>query len=88
MADQRPNGWNTFLSGMGQALPAAIIGGIGLLATMLVNVQIQLAELRKDQQQVVVLMNESRSDVSKIETKMLDLDRRVTILEAQPPEQQ
>lgn len=82
MSEDKPGAWHTLLSGFGQALPAAVIGGIGLLATMLVNVQIQLAELRKDQQQAVMLLNQNRQDAQAIEQRVLDVERKVTILEA------
>lgn len=71
-----------FMAGLGQALPIVMVSGIGALLTLTVNVQVQLAEVRKDQQQLLMMVEQRRQDVDDLEAQMRELDRRVTTLEA------
>ena len=82
MGTEKPdNLWDGFASGVGQAIPVALLTGIGALITLTMNVQVQLAELRKDQQQLMATIERRAQEVNTIERDLRDVEKRVTILE-------
>lgn len=82
MSTEKPNNlWAGFASGVGQAIPVALLTGIGALITLTMNVQVQLAELRKDQQQLMATIERRAQRVNTIERDLRDVEKRVTILE-------
>lgn len=82
MATEKPtNLWAGFAAGVGQAIPVALLTGIGALITLTMNVQVQLAELRKDQAQLMSIIERRAQEVNTIERDLRDVERRVTILE-------
>ena len=73
MGTEKPeNLWAGFAFGVGQAIPVALLTGIGALITLTMNVQVQLAELRKDQQQLMATI-ERAQEVSTIERDLRDV---------------
>ena len=79
--EKSDNLWAGFASGFGQAIPVALLTGIGALITLTMNVQVQLAELRKDQQQLMATIERRAQEVNTIERDLRDVEKRVTILE-------
>lgn len=80
-ADKPESLWTGFASGLGQAIPVALLTGVGALITLTMNMQVQLAELRKDQQQLMALIERRTEEVNTIERDLREVERRVTILE-------
>ena len=73
--------WQGFASGLGQTIPIVLVTGIGALVTMTMNMQIQLAELRKDQQRLMSVIEERHGQILQLQDDYKDVVRRVTILE-------
>ena len=48
--------WQNLITGTGQALPVAVIGALMAFGTLMVNVQIQLSELRLKQDQTLQIL--------------------------------
>lgn len=81
-SEKAPAAVDGFMSGLGQAIPLVLLSGIGALLTLTVNVQVQLAEVRKDQQALMAMVEERKTDMINLERVVRDIDRRVTTLEA------
>lgn len=84
---QRPGFWTTLVSGAGQALPLAVLTSLMAFATLMVNVQIQLTELKLKQDQTLEILERSETARDKafgwLKEELKDIERRVERLESQ-----
>ena len=84
--DQKPSGfWEQVLKGSGQALPLAAMTGLLAFGTLMVNVQIQLSELRLKQDQTLEILERSETARDKalawLKEEIEDIEKRVERLE-------
>lgn len=81
----RPNFWTSLVAGSGQALPVAVLGALMAFGTLMVNVQIQLSELRLKQDQTLQILERSEEARDKalawLKEEIEDIERRVDRLE-------
>ncbi|MBB78342.1 MAG: hypothetical protein CL844_05015 [Crocinitomicaceae bacterium] len=86
---QRPTLWQNLMNGTGQALPVALLGGLVAFGTLMVNVQIQLSELRLKQDQTLQILERSEEAREKalawLKEEIKDIERRVDRLEGRRP---
>jgi len=86
---QRPSFWQNLMSGTGQALPVAVIGSLMAFGTLMVNVQVQLSELRLKQDQTLQILERSEQAREKalawLKEEIEDIERRVDRLEGRRP---
>lgn len=82
---QRPSFWTSLLSGSGQALPLAVMTALMAFGTLMVNVQIQLSELKLKQDQTLQILERSEKARDKafgwLKEEIKDIERRVERLE-------
>ena len=85
----RPSFWQNLINGTGQALPLAVIGALMAFGTLMVNVQIQLSELRLKQDQTLQILERSEQARDKafawLKEEIEDIERRVDRLEGRRP---
>lgn len=81
--------WQNLLNGTGQALPLAVITSLMAFGTLMVNVQIQLSELRLKQDQTLQILERSEQARDKalawLKEEIEDIERRVDRLEGRRP---
>ena len=81
--------WQNLLTGTGQALPLAVITSLMAFGTLMVNVQIQLSELRLKQDQTLQILERSEQARDKalawLKDEIEDIERRVDRLEGRRP---
>ena len=74
--------WGTLVAGSGQALPVALLGALVAFGSLMVNVQIQLSELRLKQDQTLQILEEARDKaLAWLKEEIEDIERRVDRLE-------
>tara|TARA_Y100000356_G_C11101400_1_gene204558 strand:- start:137 stop:397 length:261 start_codon:yes stop_codon:yes gene_type:complete len=77
--------WATLVAGSGQALPVALLGALVAFGSLMVNVQIQLSELRLKQDQTLQILERSEEARDKalawLKEEIEDIERRVDRLE-------
>ena len=77
--------WATLVAGSGQALPVALLGALVAFGSLMVNVQIQLSELRLKQDQTLQILVRSEEARDKalawLKEEIEDIERRVDRLE-------
>ena len=77
--------WATLVAGSGQALPVALLGALVAFGSLMVNVQIQLSELRLKQAQTLQILERSEEARDKalawLKEEIEDIERRVDRLE-------
>lgn len=77
--------WGTLVAGSGQALPVALLGALVAFGSLMVNVQIQLSELRLKQDQTLQILERSEEARDKalawLKEEIEDIERRVDRLE-------
>ena len=77
--------WATLVAGSGQALPVALLGALVAFGSLMVNVQIQLSELRLKQDQTLQILERSDEARDKalawLKEEIEDIERRVDRLE-------
>ena len=77
--------WATLVAGSGQALPVALLGALVAFGSLMVNVQIQLSELRLKQDQTLQILERSEEARDKalawLKEEIEDIERRVERLE-------
>ena len=82
---QRPGFWQSLTTGTGQALPLAVVTSLMALATLIVNVQIQLAELKVKSDQTLQILARSEESREKalawLKEGIEDIEKRVDRLE-------
>jgi uncharacterized protein YlxW (UPF0749 family) len=82
---QRPSFWQNLLNGTGQALPLAVITSLMAFGTVMVNVQIQITELKLKQDETVRLLIRSEESREKalawLKEEIEDIEKRVDRLE-------
>ena len=81
--------WQNLVKGTGQALPLAVITSLMAFGTLMVNVQIQLSELRLKQDQTLQILERSEEARDKalawLKEEIKDIERRVDRLEGRRP---
>lgn len=81
--------WQNLLNSTGQALPLAVITSLMAFGTLMVNVQIQLSELRLKQDQTLQILERSEQARDKalawLKEEIEDIERRVDRLEGRRP---
>tara|TARA_A200000113_G_scaffold55099_1_gene46157 strand:+ start:1957 stop:2223 length:267 start_codon:yes stop_codon:yes gene_type:complete len=81
--------WQNLIAGTGQALPVAVIGALMAFGTLMVNVQIQLSELRLKQDQTLQILERSEQARDKalawLKEEIEDIEARVDRLEGRRP---
>jgi hypothetical protein len=81
--------WQNLITGTGQALPMAVIGALMAFGTLMVNVQIQLSELRLKQDQTLQILERSEQARDKalawLKEEIEDIEARVDRLEGRRP---
>ena len=82
---QRLSFWQNLVNGTGQALPLAVITSLMAFGTVMVNVQIQVAELKLKQDETVRLLIRSEESREKalgwLKEQIEDIEDRVDRLE-------
>lgn len=77
--------WATLVAGSGQALPVALLGALVAFGSLMVNVQIQLSELRLKQDQTLQILERSEEARDKalawLKEEIEDIEKRVDRLE-------
>ena len=58
---QRPSFWQHLVSGTGQGVAVAVVGSLVAFSTLIVNVQVQLSELRLKQDQTLQILERSEN---------------------------
>ena len=81
--------WQNLIAGTGQALPVAVIGALMAFGTLMVNVQIQLSELRLKQDQTLQILERSEQARDKalawLKEEIEDIEARVDRREGRRP---
>lgn len=82
---QRPSFWATLLSGTGQALPLAVLTALMGFGTLMINVQLQLGELKYKSDETLRILERSEAAREKafewLRKELQDLEDRVDRLE-------
>ena len=82
---QRPSLWTNLVSGAGQALPLAVMTALMGFGTLMVNLQIQVSELKLKQDQTLQILQRSeeqqKATMQWLKDEIEDLDDRVRRLE-------
>ncbi len=86
---QRPSFWQHLVSGTGQGVAVAVVGSLVAFGTLIVNVQVQLSELRLKQDQTLQILERSEKAREKalawLKDEIEDIERRVDRLEGRRP---
>lgn len=82
---QRPTFWSNLVGGTGQALPLVVITALMGFGTLMVNMQIQMSELKFKQDETLRVLKRTEEGWTKtfdwIRAEVDDIDQRVRELE-------
>ena len=82
---QRPSFWTNLINGAGQALPLAVMTALMGFGTLMVNMQIQISELKLKQDQTLQILSRSEkardATMKWLKDEIDDLDERLKAIE-------